>query len=101
MPLQLIAPRENELRAHVLNVGRLKVVQLLRVVRAVVEPQRVAGGKCHLFQLEVNRLVDSLNELGYGGVHTVQCQVLFGYLGLQFAKQVRVERLLCLLDFCE
>lgn len=46
--LQFVAPGEDELRAHVLNVGRLEIIQLHGAVGAVIDAERIVRRKLDL-----------------------------------------------------
>lgn len=101
MALQFVAPGKDKLRPNILDERRLEIVQLLRVIRAVIKPQRVPCSQRYLLQLEIDSLVDSFDELCHTSVHTVQRQILLGNLGLKLAQEVGVQRLLRLLHLVE
>lgn len=101
MALQFVAPGKDKLRPNILDERRLEIVQLLRVIRAVIKPQRVPCSQRYLLQLEIDSLVDSFDELCHTSVHTVQRQILLSDLGLKLAQEVGVQRLLSLLHLVE
>ena len=49
--LQLVSPRQDQLRPNILDVSRLEVIKLHGTVGAVVDAQRVMRGQLHLLKL--------------------------------------------------
>lgn len=90
MALQFVAPCQDELGTNVLDEGGLEIIELLSVVRAVVQTKTIARGQRNLLELQVDRFVDPLHEFSHRSIDTVKCKVLLCNLSLKLPQQVGI-----------